>query len=171
MKNWITLLALSIFLAACTSTSKPDASKAEATAQPKSDTAQTAAPDVAAQELAEQAKVAQELDKEVVHFDFDKSVIRPEFRAVMRKQADFLMANKNVGVTLEGNCDERGSTEYNLALGGRRANAVGSGLQALGVSKERIHTVSNGEEKPRMNCHEEKCWKENRRVDFVHKVN
>ncbi len=72
---------------------------------------------------------------------------------------------------MEGNADERGSAEYNLALGDRRANAVRKNLELLGIPTAQIKTLSFGEEKPRLLCHEEKCWQENRRDDFVHKLN
>jgi peptidoglycan-associated lipoprotein len=71
-------------------------------------------------------------------------------------------------VVLQGNCDERGSREYNLALGQRRADAVKQRMVLLGVPQTRIETVSFGKEKPRATCHDESCWSQNRRVDFVH---
>ncbi|MGB8410375.1 MAG: OmpA family protein, partial [Gallionella sp.] len=86
------------------------------------------------------------------------------------KQAAFLKAHNNDVVTIEGNCDERGSPEYNLALGDRRADAARKSLEILGVPETQIKVVSFGLEKPRLTCHEERCWKENRRDDFVHKL-
>ncbi len=124
-----------------------------------------------AEKLAEQARLVQQLKKESVYFDFDKSDVKSEFQNVIKEQEGFSQANKNDTVTLEGNCDERGSSEYNLALGDRRAQSVSRKLQIIGLQKERINTVSNGEEKPRLTCHEESCWKENRRVDFIHNLN
>ena len=182
MKKYIFAMVVSLSLIACASTTKPDAPKPPVSqdrnpeVQPvKSEVntklKNTTEPDISANKLAEQAQLAQQLEKESVYFDFDKSEVKQEFQKVIKKQDDFLLANKNDTVTLEGNCDERGSTEYNLALGGRRAQSVSHQLQILGISKERINTVSNGEEKPRLTCHEEKCWKENRRVDFIHKLN
>ena len=113
----------------------------------------------------------QELQKQSIYFDFDKADIKPEYKDVIVKQAEFIKAHKNDVVTVEGNCDERGSTEYNVALGDRRANAARNSLELLGVPETQIKTVSLGEEKPRLTCHEENCWKENRRDDFVHGLN
>lgn len=112
----------------------------------------------------------QELQKQSVFFDFDKYDIKPEYRDVIQKQAEFIRAHENDVVTVEGNCDERGSTEYNIGLGDRRANAVRKNLGLLGIPASQIKVVSFGEEKPRLLCHEEKCWQENRRGDFAHKL-
>ena len=103
-----------------------------------------------------------------VYFDFDKSEVRPDQIAVITENAKLASANANDYVTLQGNCDERGSREYNLALGQRRADAVKKRLELLGVSTDRIETISFGREKPRELCHDESCWKLNRRADFVH---
>lgn len=100
-----------------------------------------------------------------VYFDFNESVVKPEYRDTVAKEADAL--KKGGSVTLEGNCDERGSAEYNLALGHRRANAVKKLMVAAGVPAKHIKTVSFGKEKPRADCHDESCWKQNRRVDFA----
>ncbi len=102
-----------------------------------------------------------------IYFDYDKYLVKPQFRGQLQKQAEFIRKHKGEVVTLEGNADERGSKEYNLALGNQRAVAVEKSLKLLGVPAAQIKTVSYGEEKPRLLCHEEKCWKENRRVDFV----
>lgn len=117
------------------------------------------------------AAEVQELQKQSVYFDFDKYVVKPEYLEVVRRQAEFIKAHKNDMVTVEGNADERGSNEYNLALGDKRANIVQKNLELLGVPATQIRAVSMGEEKPRLSCHEEKCWQENRRDDFGHKFN
>ena len=182
MKKYIVVMAVSLSLIACASTTKSDAPKLTVSQDRNLEVKpvknevstrlqNTAEPDISANKLAGQAQHAQQLKKESVYFDFDKSEVKPEFQEVIKKQDDFLLADKNDAVTLEGNCDERGSAEYNLALGDRRAHSVSNQLQILGITKERINTVSNGEEKPRLVCHEERCWKENRRVDFIHKLN
>lgn len=110
-----------------------------------------------------------EMKKQSVYFDFGEFEVKPEYRDLVQRQAEFLKEHANVVVTLEGNTDERGSSEYNLALGDRRASAVRKALEVMGVPESQIKTVSLGEEHPRLTCHEEPCWKENRRTDFVGK--
>lgn len=112
-----------------------------------------------------------ELEGQSVYFDFDRYVVKPEYRDIVQKQAEFIKANKDAMVTIEGNADERGSSEYNLALGDKRANAVRKNLELLGIPRDQVKTISFGEEKSQISCHEEKCWQENRRADFVHKHN
>lgn len=97
-----------------------------------------------------------------VFFDFDKSDIKPEGRTVLQRQSDWLKRYPNVTVTIEGNCDERGTREYNLALGERRANAVRVALIALGVQANRIKTISYGKERPSVVGSNEAAWAQNR---------
>jgi len=101
------------------------------------------------------------------YFDYDKADIRPDTRAALSKTADFLKSNPRFKATIEGHCDERGSTEYNLALGVRRANAVKEYIVSLGVSADRLSTVSFGKEKPFCMESNEACWQQNRRGHFV----
>ena len=101
------------------------------------------------------------------YFDYDKADIRPDARAALSKTADFLKNYPRFKVVIEGHCDERGSTEYNLALGVRRANAVKEYIVSLGVSADRISTVSFGKEKPFCMESTEACWQQNRRGHFV----
>jgi peptidoglycan-associated lipoprotein len=101
------------------------------------------------------------------YFDYDKADIRPDARTALSKTADFLKNYPRFKVTIEGHCDERGSTEYNLALGVRRANAVKEYIVSLGVSVDRISTVSFGKEKPFCMESNEACWQQNRRGHFV----
>ena len=101
------------------------------------------------------------------YFDYDKADIRPDARASLSTTADFLKKYPSIKVTIEGHCDERGSTEYNLGLGDRRANAVKQYLVSLGVSADRMGTVSFGKEKPFCMEHNEACWQQNRRGHFV----
>ena len=100
-------------------------------------------------------------------FDFNKSDIRPDARDALGKTADFLRAHAQVKVTIEGHCDERGSTEYNLGLGDRRANATKQFLVSLGISADRMNIVSYGKEKPFCMEHNETCWQQNRRGHFI----
>jgi peptidoglycan-associated lipoprotein len=101
------------------------------------------------------------------YFDLDKADIRPDARQVLTHNADFLRNYPQVKVSIEGHCDERGSTEYNLALGDRRAAAVKNYLVSLGISADRMSTVSYGKEKPVCMESNEDCWQKNRRGHFV----
>jgi len=101
-----------------------------------------------------------------VYFDLDKSVIRPEQRATLEAIADDLKANRGRHVRAVGHCCERGTNEYNFGLGDRRAESVRAYLAALGVQAERIHTLSEGEEKPADTGHDEAAYVKNRRVEF-----
>jgi len=99
----------------------------------------------------------------IVYFDFDKSNIKPEFENTIAENAKKLMADSSMRVTIEGHCDERGTNEYNLALGQRRAEAVRRALVAAGVSASQLSTVSYGEERPVDPGHDEAAWAKNRR--------
>ena len=101
------------------------------------------------------------------YFDYDKADIRPDARVALSTTADFLKRHPSIKATIEGHCDERGSTEYNLGLGDRRATAVKQYLVSLGVSADRLNIVSFGKEKPFCNEHNEACWQQNRRGHFV----
>lgn len=99
-----------------------------------------------------------------IYFDYDQSSIRSEFIDVLRAHAAYLNANPSVGVTIEGHADERGSREYNIGLGERRANAVKDFMQAEGVNPAQLNTVSYGEERPVSMGHDDASWAENRRA-------
>ncbi len=101
------------------------------------------------------------------YFDYDKADIRPDAREALSKTADFLKNYPQLKVTIEGHCDERGSTEYNLGLGDRRASAVKQFLVSLGIPADRLSTVSFGKEKPFCMESNETCWQQNRRGHFV----
>jgi peptidoglycan-associated lipoprotein len=101
------------------------------------------------------------------YFDFNKADVRPDARTALAKTAQFFRDHPQARATIEGHCDERGSTEYNLALGDRRAAATKNYLVSLGVSADRLTTVSFGKEKPFCNEHNETCWQQNRRGHFV----
>lgn len=100
-------------------------------------------------------------------FDFDKADIRPDARDALAKTAQFLRSYPQVKVTIEGHCDERGSVEYNLGLGDRRAQAVRQFLANLGISADRLNTVSYGKERPFCTTSDETCWQQNRRGHFI----
>jgi peptidoglycan-associated lipoprotein len=102
-----------------------------------------------------------------VYFDFDRSDIRPETRSILQKNAEWLRRHPRVKVTVEGHCDERGTEEYNMALGQRRAEAAKSYLVSLGISSNRLSTISYGEERPADPGHDETAWAKNRRAEFT----
>jgi peptidoglycan-associated lipoprotein len=104
---------------------------------------------------------------EDIHFDFDKYDIRPDAKPILQSISDWLIKNKSVMLLIEGHCDERGTNEYNLALGDRRAKATKDYLIALGIPSGRIQIISYGEEKPLCTEKTEECWQENRRAHFV----
>jgi peptidoglycan-associated lipoprotein len=106
------------------------------------------------------------LAKRSVYFDFDSYVIKAEFQSLVEAHAKYLRDHKARKVSIEGNADERGSREYNLALGQKRAEAVKKALTQLGVSESQLEAVSLGEEKPRASGHDESSWAENRRGDL-----
>ena len=103
------------------------------------------------------------LRQRTVYFDFDQDTLRPEFQAVMSCHAKYLNDRSESRITLEGNADERGTREYNLALGDRRSNAVKNHLAAQGVSAERISTLSYGKERPEVQGSDDESYSQNRR--------
>jgi len=105
--------------------------------------------------------------QEDIYFDFDKSTLTPAAQDNLLRKAEWLRANPDATVTIEGNCDERGTNEYNLALGDRRAEAAKAFLVDLGIDAARITTISYGEERPVDPRHNEEAWAKNRRDHFV----
>ena len=105
-------------------------------------------------------------ESEKIYFDYDKADLKADAQATLENKAKFLQDNPSYSVTIEGNCDERGTNEYNLALGERRADAAKKFLNSLGISADRITTVSYGEEKPVASGHDETAWSQNRRDEF-----
>ena len=103
-----------------------------------------------------------------VYFDYDKYDIRAADRSVVQGDAQFLQQHANIHITVEGHCDERGSTEYNLALGANRADSVKNALVQAGVAGDRIKTLSYGKEKPFCQESNESCWQQNRRGHLVY---
>jgi peptidoglycan-associated lipoprotein len=122
------------------------------------------------QRLREQRAAAaakERFENQDIHFDFDKSSLTPAAQAILRDKAAYLMANTGVSVIIEGHCDERGTNEYNMALGDRRAGSAKSFLVDLGVESRRLTTISYGEEKPVDSGSNEAAWAKNRRAHFV----
>jgi peptidoglycan-associated lipoprotein len=123
--------------------------------------------EAARREAAARETASKSVSLEPVFFDFDQWSIREDQKEIMAKNSQWLKSNPNVKVRLEGHCDERGTAEYNLALGQKRAEGVKSFLEGLGISTQRMATVSYGEERPLDPRHNEEAWTKNRRVDIV----
>jgi len=140
-----------------------DSAKAPAAKAPEAEVKAKAPAEGVATEKAASAKV----DFEDIHFDYDKSVLRAKDREILKRHAEWLKKNNSSNVVIEGHCDERGTTEYNLALGERRATEAMNYLVGLGIAKERIKTISYGEERPLDPGHNEAAWAKNRRDHFV----
>lgn len=163
------------FLSACAAPEpKPEekpAPVAEAKPQPKAEPQQPAVTKPAerpAVKVDPFTDPANPLSKRSIYYDFDKSDIRDEFKPIVQAHAAYLAKHPGARVRIEGNCDERGSREYNLALGQRRAESVKNMMKLLGASDNQIETVSFGEEKPQCTQAEESCWAKNRRSDIVY---
>ena len=133
---------------------------------PREEVEQFKAPEPEVRQIDETAAaINQRGELKTVYFGYDKDDLTEAARATLRQNANWLKANPQWNVILEGHCDERGTIEYNLALGQRRANAVRSYLASLGVEAARVRTVSYGEERPVDHGHNEAAWAKNRRAD------
>jgi len=106
------------------------------------------------------------LSKRSVFFDYDSNVVKDEYRGMVQAHSRYLGEKRDSKIRIEGNCDERGSREYNLALGQKRAESVKKTMTVLGVGDGRIETISYGEEKPMSPGHDEQAWSQNRRADI-----
>ncbi|GAB2933738.1 peptidoglycan-associated lipoprotein Pal [Rheinheimera gaetbuli] len=165
------LIALPVLtLAACSSTSSTDQSGADTSGV--SQQQETVQVETVAQAVSPAEQMRQKLEalrqENTIYFDFDKATVRPEFVETLQAHGAFLTANPSVRVTVEGHSDERGTPEYNIALGERRAQAVVQYLQNLGVSAGQISTVSYGEEKPVDLSRTEAGFAKNRRAVLVY---
>ena len=164
-------LALTALLAACASSAPPapPAPVENRTAPPTNTGPTTSAvqPDAGTSSGMDSGQMAGAPNGSV-YFDYDQYVIKDEFRGLMDSSAAFLKKNAGARVLVQGNADERGSREYNLALGQKRANAVKSALEVMGVDSARVEAVSLGEEKPACEEKTEDCYAKNRRADFVY---
>lgn len=103
-----------------------------------------------------------------VYFDFDASLLKPEFTSMVEQHGKFLASNPAVSIKVEGNTDERGGAEYNLALGQRRAEAVRQALKLAGAKETQVEALSWGEERPKASGHDESAWAQNRRADLIY---
>ena len=163
------LIALPVLtLAACSSTSSTDQSGADTSNMPQ----ETVQVETVEQTISPAEQMRQKLEalrqENTIYFDFDKATVRPEFIETLQAHGAFLTSNPSVRVTIEGHSDERGTPEYNIALGERRAQAVVQYLQNVGVSAGQISTVSYGEEKPVDMSRTEAGFAKNRRAVLVY---
>lgn len=155
--------------AAESSVAAPAKAEAKAESAKPVETAASLDPTGAKQAAKAAAPVA-DSSLETVYFDFDKSDLRQDARNVLSKNAEVLLkAKPNAKIQIEGHCDERGSSEYNLALGDRRAKSSLQYLITLGVKADRLSTISYGKEKPAVQGNDEAAWAKNRRAEFVAK--
>lgn len=170
------LFAAALALAACATTAAKKGEEAQAGAQGATAGGQAGAPGATTQGVGEGGEFQgspldnpqSPLYKRTIYFDFDKSDIKPEYRPIVEAHAKYLADHPTARVRLEGNTDERGTREYNLALGERRAKAVEQMMTLYGASAQQIQTVSYGEERPVDPAHNEAAWAKNRRVDIVY---
>jgi peptidoglycan-associated lipoprotein len=174
---WPALLALS--MTACGTTGQQATVEDRAEQQPAAETAPVApsaqSTGVADSQVASSAlpadprkDPASPLAKRSIYFDFDSYVVKDEYRSVLEAHAGYLMSKSDARLVLQGNADERGSREYNLALGQKRAEAVRKALGVLGVGNAQVEAISFGEEKPRNAGSNEAAYSENRRADLVY---
>ena len=171
MKKIALSIAMATLVAACSSQEVkkdvPVEDRTGATTQPTrpstSSTSPTTQPAITANPLTDPANI---LSKRSVYFDFDSNVVKDEYRGLVQSHAKYMVDKRDTKIRVEGNCDERGSREYNLALGQRRAESVKKVMTVLGVQEGRIETVSFGEEKPAAAGHDEASWAKNRRGDI-----
>ena len=174
LQRTILILLLAVFTAACTSTS--GSKKESATVEDQSTAASGNDGGVQTYGTGDQSSYSISalddpngpLAKRIIYFDYDSSDIKPEFRSVIEAHAQYLANNPKVVLSLEGHTDERGSREYNLALGERRAQAVKEQMTVLGALPGQIRTISYGEERPVADGHNEAAWSQNRRVELVY---
>lgn len=180
IRQILPLLVLGVFITACTTTLEqsqdPDvvegadvdgaAGDAPAAADSEAQAFGTdAGQDAVMQQLEDPESL---LSVRVIYFDYDSSSVQAQFEEIIQAHAAFLQANPEVTASLEGHADERGSREYNLALGERRAQAIKKQMVVLGASPEQLRTVSYGEERPADPGHDEQAWELNRRVEIVY---
>lgn len=170
MKKLVISIVLINLLAACASKKEPESVAAPATPQKvekKVEAATSAPADTAAKTEVDPLNDPNSiLANRSAYYPFDVAVVQEEDKPMVQAHAKYLASHANRNVRLEGNCDERGSNEYNLGLGQRRADGVKKMLELGGAQAGQLESVSYGEEKPRCTDHDEACWKQNRRTDL-----
>jgi len=164
LKFFAVLLSTALLLGACSSGVKLDDDKVKV--EDKSDSRTVSTVTTASSDPLNDPKG--ELAKRSVYFDLDSYVVKDEYKPVVDVHSKYLNKNKSRKVVIQGNTDERGGSEYNLALGQKRAEAVRKSMSLLGVSEQQMEAVSFGKEKPKAAGHDEAAWAENRRADIVY---
>jgi peptidoglycan-associated lipoprotein len=170
-KHLLVSALLVSLLAACSSTPKPESGAAvedRGAGGPSSSVARVEAGQPSGAGIAALRDPKNILSKREVFFDFDSYVIREEAKPLVEAHARFLVGNPTMKMLIQGNADERGSREYNLALGQKRADAVKQAMVLLGAKEGQIESVSLGEEKPRCTERTEDCYAQNRRADILY---
>jgi len=166
MQKPLAILLLPVLLAACSSA--PPVTATSSGAGPAPAVASSQAPAGTKPVVSELNDPASGLARRSVYFPYDNFTVDTKYEQMLGTHAGYLTRNPTARVTLEGNADERGSSEYNLALGQKRAEAVRKSLSLRGVADKQIEPISYGKEKPEATCHDESCWQENRRTDIVY---
>lgn len=167
MKKYLIPALLSAMLVACSSTGTGDNAAGVSDAS-GAGVATVTAPGMAGSGIAALTDPNNILSRRNVYFDFDSYTVRSEFTPLIEAHARFLVQNPSMRMLVQGNTDDRGSREYNLALGQKRAEAVKQALMTLGASEAQVESVSLGEEKPRCEDASESCYAENRRSDMLY---
>lgn len=177
MKKLIIGMSLALLLSACASKDPVIETRVEDRSPPPSTTSTTTTPTTQGTQGQQPGTATgtdplrdprSPLSKRVIYFEYDQDSVKPEYAALVQAHAAYLSQNRNRRIRLEGHADERGSREYNMALGQRRSDAVRRATTVLGVGNERIETISFGEDKPRANGHDEAAWSQNRRVEILY---
>ncbi len=162
-KSSVLLLGFLVLLLFCFCAKKPKVT--EEKKPPTTKTEETTPPETGKEEVT--SKVITQDDLSPIYFDFDKYDLRDDTIATLKENGEWLRKNSQYAILLEGHCDERGTIEYNLELGAKRAGAVKSYLIGLGLPEERFKTISYGEERPADSGHGEEAWARNRRAEFL----
>jgi len=174
MKKALMAVIAALALAACSSTDKKEdpapvtdrTTPPPTTATTTTTTTPTTTTPITVSPLKDPKNI---LSTRVIYFDFDSNVVKDEYRPMVQAHAKYLTENRSASLRIEGHTDERGSREYNLALGNRRAESVKKILVVLGVQDGRIEIISFGEEKPAEGGHDEASWEKNRRTELKYK--
>ena len=181
MKRWMTMFAVVGLLVGCASTPEEQAGAKVEEAKPIASAPSTPAPRPPAKDLSGSATKGDSvggdplkdpnniLSRRSIFFDYDQFTVKEEFKPVVAAHARYLQQNRSASAAIQGHADERGSREYNLALGQKRADAVKQMMTLLGAPASQIETVSFGEEKPRGQGANEQAYAENRRADIVYR--